>query len=526
MAGKEIKNVTEEVKKSSVYIGASYSEFDFSLPYNGPSISSARGSGSVIKYGKDGELAILTNAHVVANQSHSYMRLAGDDVNYELKVEYIDHNVDLAICKLKNKEDYKEFIKKAQPIKLAKDMAKDGDEIHTAGFPTGGNTFCTTKGIISRTQRDDYCHREMENVHQQTDSAINGGVSGGIAFNNKGQLIGVPFQGMMFFDNVGYIIPIPIVNKFISECIKAKEDPNYEYKGFPDLAVKIEKLKNLNERKAFGLKKNETGVIITKVAPTSDINETKNKKGLKENDILLSIDDMKINNYGKIKLKTGHKVNFRHYLQTKFIDDIVKFKIFRNKKAFELKIKLTEVAGQHDLIPKTLFETQPSYIFASTICFQKLTTNFLDDGKVTEFEHLESKFKDKKDQEVVVISKILQSMDTIDYRDKSLKIVEKINGKKINNLSDVKKALKNNENDIHSIKLKRVKKSLFVKNYNKKQQRKLLKTYNIKKSKMLFSNDASKLNGVFINSNKSTITNNKKRKRNEKIDNNKKFKTQ
>lgn len=56
----------------------------------------------------------------------------------------------------------------------------------------------------------------------QIDAAINSGNSGGPAFNDKGKCVGIAFQSLKHEDaeNIGYVIPTPVIVHFIQDYEK------------------------------------------------------------------------------------------------------------------------------------------------------------------------------------------------------------------------------------------------------------------------------------------------------------------
>ncbi len=53
----------------------------------------------------------------------------------------------------------------------------------------------------------------------QIDAAINAGNSGGPAFNDRGECVGIAFQSLKHEDaeNIGYVIPTPVITHFITD---------------------------------------------------------------------------------------------------------------------------------------------------------------------------------------------------------------------------------------------------------------------------------------------------------------------
>lgn len=68
-----------------------------------------------------------------------------------------------------------------------------------------------------------YCsYRPFSWLLLQIDAAINSGNSGGPAFNDKGECVGIAFQSLKHEDveNIGYVIPTPVIKHFIQDYEK------------------------------------------------------------------------------------------------------------------------------------------------------------------------------------------------------------------------------------------------------------------------------------------------------------------
>ena len=83
----------------------------------------------------------------------------------------------------------------------------------------------------------------------QTDAKINPGNSGGPAFNDKGECVGIAFQFDKGGDaeNMGHVIPVPVVKHFIQDYEK-----NGAYTGFPNLGIEWQKMENLCSSQVSG----------------------------------------------------------------------------------------------------------------------------------------------------------------------------------------------------------------------------------------------------------------------------------
>ncbi|CAI5974671.1 unnamed protein product [Closterium sp. NIES-64] len=104
----------------------------------------------------------------------------------------------------------------------------DSDPVTVVGYPIGGDTISVTSGVVSRIEVTAYVHGASELLGVQIDAAINSGNSGGPAFNAAGECVGIAFQSMRGdeAENIGYIIPTPVIHHFISDY-----DRNGHYTG-------------------------------------------------------------------------------------------------------------------------------------------------------------------------------------------------------------------------------------------------------------------------------------------------------
>ena len=156
-------------------------------------------------------------------------------------------------------------------------------------------------------------------LEQQIDAAINSGNSGGPAFSDKGKCVGIAFQSLKHEDveNIGYVIPTPVILHFIGDYEKTggytgTNKEHYFLKticllsfhltgfpipaGFPIIGIEWQKMENPDLRKAMGMKADQKGVRIRRVEPTAPESHL-----LQPSDILLSFDRIDIANDGTSK---------------------------------------------------------------------------------------------------------------------------------------------------------------------------------------------------------------------------------
>lgn len=166
------------------------------------------GAGSGVIYTKDGY--IITNYHVVNENTRSISVVLYDGSQYEAKYIYGDEYVDLAVIKIEKDDCDYAVIGDFEKMRL-------GDEVLAIGNPLGYG-IAVTNGIISALDRS----ITIENTTMtllQTSAAINSGNSGGGLFNMNGELIGIVNAKIAgtSVEGMGFAIPSTTVMKSIND---------------------------------------------------------------------------------------------------------------------------------------------------------------------------------------------------------------------------------------------------------------------------------------------------------------------
>ena len=142
------------------------------------------GSGVLISQ----EGIIVTNNHVVDGESSIEIRFPDILTNYSARVIARDVHTDIAILKIKS---YDKSVNGGHPIPFTKNIKKirSGKEVHTIGYPLGnilGENPRLSSGRISSPfgPGDDPRYFQIDNPTQP-------GNSGGVVFDNSGNIMGI-----------------------------------------------------------------------------------------------------------------------------------------------------------------------------------------------------------------------------------------------------------------------------------------------------------------------------------------------
>lgn len=396
---------------------------NFQQPWQNVGQHTTHGTGFIIN-----EYRILTNAHVVSDSVFIHVRQAGKTKKFSAEVEYFDHESDLAILTVADKDFFKGVV--AYPIGELPDVR---DKVAVYGFPDGGDKLSITEGVVSRIEHISYAYSGSFLLSCQIDASINSGNSGGpVIFDNK--IVGVAFQGMNSgYDNIGYMIPAPVIKQFLSDA----EDGIIT--GIPDLGITMQKLESPYLRKFYKLGVDEHGALINKISIGSP-----SASFLKSEDVILSVDGADVAYDGTIEFRKDQRTYFGYIIQNKQIGDLVTLSVKRDGRTLEIEIPLKKAIGFNRLVPFR-HEVKPKYYIYGGVVFQPLTLNYLTEfGAIGDWfrfapvelmdYYLNGELK-YKDQEIVILSAVLADSINIGYHELAENVIKTANGITVKNFS-------------------------------------------------------------------------------------------
>ena len=263
---------------------------------------------------------IVTNSHVVDGAGSIEVLLTDNRI---LPAELVgsDEISDLAVLLVQAKD--------LTPAKFGDStQLRIGDTVAAIGDPLGVEYRGTyTDGIVSAINRDvDMDGRTMTLI--QTNAALNSGNSGGPLINCYGQVIGIntmkigAFTDSAGVEGIGFAIPSATVKDIVDQLIQQ----GY-VSGRPTLGIEGEALSTFYQH-YYRL---PAGLFITYVEPGSDAHE----KGIEDGDMLLSVDNHRINTMDDLKA----------LLFDKEVGDVVEVIIYRAGDRYRVPLTLSENKG-------------------------------------------------------------------------------------------------------------------------------------------------------------------------------------
>ena len=397
---------SEAVADSIVKIISTHNHPDFASPWQRRDIHTVTGSGVIIAGNR-----ILTNAHVVADQTLVEVQREGSGISYNAQVAYVCHSCDLAILTVEDNS----FFKDVKPLEID-GLPQLRSKVNVYGFPTGGETISITEGIVSRIEVDYYVHSSDRYLLVQVDAAINPGNSGGPAISN-GKIIGIAMQALENAENIGYIVPAPIIMHFLQDI----EDQRFD--GFPELDIYVQLLQNPALRNLLRIPPDTGGLLVTGVARDSSAVGI-----LKPGDVLLDIDGYSIDRDGKVTLEDGLRVESIHLEYLKQVGSKLEVRILRAGKESVLQLPLT---ARKRRTSNLQFDRIPTYFVFAGVVFQPLTGDYLKSHHESQFsllsyipeytlEGYEKQIPDRiayNRKQTIVISRVLPDTINQGYKD-------------------------------------------------------------------------------------------------------------
>ncbi len=455
----------DHINKNIVKIYVTSNEPSYHTPWQMKGSAVYEGSGCII-----GENLILTNAHVVSDQTFIQVKRSGQTKKYVAKVKFVAHECDLALLEVKDER----FFPETPPLEIG-ELSMVGDEVAVYGYPRGAEQLTLTKGIVSRVSHEHYVHSSAYLLCCQIDAPINGGNSGGPVIAG-GRVVGI---AMMYGwgENEGFMVPVPIIGHFLEDVSDGR------YDGFPDLAIKPQTMENPSMQAYYRLGEEQSGILVRKVYPGSPV-----QRLILPGDVLLSINGYDVANDGTVCFRGEERTSCLFAVQEKQIGESVMVKILREGREQYLSIPLSTTSSARRLVPNEQYDVKPVYYIYGGFVFSPLTEDFLiefgDDwycgeAPINLLYHAWYEDPGRKRGQVVVIVDVLSDEVNMGYEDMYWEVVDRVNGKQIGSIGELVDAIESNREEFHVIETAQGDQIVLDRRAANKSRKRILKQYRI-----------------------------------------------
>jgi S1-C subfamily serine protease len=326
---------------------------DFDGPWQARTPSNSTGSAVVIGPG-----LLLTGAHVVANATFLQVQKPSHPDKAIARVKAVSHDCDLALLEVVEPAD---FLADIEPAAVG-EMPRLRDEVAVVGYPVGGEEISITEGVVSRIEVQRYSHSQRHLLAVTVDAAINAGNSGGPVFGD-GKVVGIAFQKLTGVDNIGEMVPPPVIQAFLEGVAKGKRPE------IPALGITTQNLENPLLRKQLGLGGQEHGVVVLHVDHAGSADGV-----LEPRDVITKIDGLQIANNGTVQYMGRYRTRYDVVLGHRYIGDKIKLDIRRDGRAKQVEVELKR---WQPLVPRSRYDQPPQYFVYGGLVFQTLTRDYL-----------------------------------------------------------------------------------------------------------------------------------------------------
>jgi len=422
-----------KIKNATVKIFTVVNPADYANPWNMLGTGSLAGSGCVIRGKK-----IITNAHVISDHTFIQVRRFGESKKYSARLIAVSHEADLALLTV----DDPAFFKGITPLELG-GLPQVQQDVVVYGYPYGGDTLSTTKGVISRVEHQVYTHSMISLLAAQIDAAINPGSSGGpVIIGDK--VVGVVMEMVGSMQNIGYMVPVPVINHFLNDLKDGKCD------GFPEDGIVCQAMENEAMRRMYHMKKGQTGVLTFRVAPGSP-----GYGRIFKGDVVLKIDGHEVANDATVEFRPQERTNMNYYTEMHQIGESETLTVLRRGKVMDVAIPLTDRVGTNQLVPLEQYDRRPTYYLFGGLIFAPLTVNYLQnwgDGWMDAAPanlvntYLYEPLK-KEGEEAVILMRVLPHEVNRGYHGSGNFRVMTVNGKKVMSLKELISIIENSKDE-------------------------------------------------------------------------------
>jgi len=461
---------TQKIKKLSSSVVKIFTvsvKPNYYQPWQMRAQKSSTGSGVIIS-----DKLILTAAHVVSNGVYVEIKKSSNPKKFIAHTKWISHDADLALLEVEDES----FFEDTKPISLG-ELPHRQDGVAVYGYPQGGNEISITQGIISRIEHTVYVHSDFDLLSLQIDAAINPGNSGGPVFDQEGDIVGIAMQSLSTADNIGYLVPTPIIKHFLDDI----KDGSYD--GFPDDGLYIQGMENKSLKEHYKMN-GRNGVLITNVVPKSSCDGY-----LKKDDVILKINGVNVSDDATILMNGNGRVAANYLIRSHHINEEFEVTILREGKELSIKIPakpmVTLIPFEHDKLPKY-------YIFGGVV-FMPLTKNYLFEWGRSWIQKApirfidivkNGNFPDDEHTEMVFVQSVLADRENAGY-EIAHTLVTEVNGVKIDSFKTLVNTLEKTKQSDAKITLQGGTRIILNKQKAEQANARLLQRYGIKNSSQL-----------------------------------------
>ena len=415
-------DLTEDMKKSLVYLEISNTSYSLGQPWKQNPISKDSGYGCAV-----GPYEVLSTADNVMDASFLQARRYGNNTYIPTKVKIVDYEKNLCLLEL----DKDAMDGPLTPLSFTESYPK-GKQLSTYWLSSSDH-LTTARSTLDRAEMQNSGVSFVKNLTYLATNVSRPYGDGEVCCEDK-DIIGMACWGS---DSDSGIIPSESINRFLS--LSEKDG----YKGFAAPGFKTYALLDPAMRRYLKMPEEiKHGTYVSSVYTIGT-----GSSELKKADVILSINGHQLNPYGRYDHPDYKRISFHHLLLQTPAGDTMKFELFRDGKVVTIDVEAKGVESDKMLIPRYIYGKQPEYTVVGGFIIQRLTRDYLamrgGDWRGNSPPHLYSYYRNMsfkptdERQEIVILSYVLPVEINLGYQQLSRLVVDSVNGTKIASVDDV-----------------------------------------------------------------------------------------
>ncbi len=459
-AEEEVVVVSNAIEKPSqtdslVRVNATLQAYNFIRPWEKGAPTPRRGLGVLLKGDR-----ILVTAESVVNATYLELELPESGEKAPAVIVGRDYEANLAL--LAPAPGNEDFLKNKKPIEIDH-TALPRETVEVWQVEDNGDGVSTETEVLRVSVGNYFVEGSVFLVYQLKGSLQSRANSFTLPIVKDNKLVGM-LLSYSSKEQTSYILPAPIIEHFLADL----EDGDYQ--GFPNLGIGYSQTLDEQLRRFTGLGDREGGIFIDEVTEDSSAG----KAGLKQGDVILSIEGHAIDSRGNYEHPQWGKINFSHLVRGGAkVGDTVNLTVVRDGEEMELPVELMRKEPTEFLVDPYMFDRGPKYKIVGGLIFQELTVPYLQAWgsqwasrapfKMVYAHANQGLYEKEGRRKLVFLSQVLRAPSTLGYENLGHIIVTKVNGKKINDIRDLAVAFQNpNAQGIHVIEFDEYPKKIFV----------------------------------------------------------------
>lgn len=430
-----------------VKVNATSQGYNLHIPWQKESPGARRGLGVVLEGNR-----ILVTGQMVADATYIELELPESGQKLPAKVVAVDYEANVALLESASPTKSKDFFATLKPMSLDT-SARIGDSL--AIWQTGrvGDLIVTPMSISKVMTQGYVVDNASFLVYEATGIIRSEANSFTLPVVKGGRLAGL----LLRYDSknqVATILPAPIIEHFLKDSADGK------YDGFPSLGVELQQTLDEQFREYLGMKNGTKGAFISGVSKGA----TADHIGVKEGDIVLAINGFAVDSRGDYQDPQFGALSISHIVRGRaYVGDKIEMKVLREGKEVTLNGVLLRKQVSDYLVTPYIFDRGPNYIMMGGLLFQELSKPYLQafgseqqNSSILRLSRIADhpeEYEKAGRKKLVFLSAVLPTPSVQGYERLGGQVVDKVNGRAINDLKDLDQAFKEPKDGIHTIEL-------------------------------------------------------------------------